>query len=172
MSKPVRSSVKVLLLNQKNELLLMCAHDPKTTAPDGKYHGQFWFTPGGRIEKGESIQEAALRELYEETGITKDEVDLGPVVWYGEFDLILDGILTCLKQTFIVAKTKRNDVSFINLDKWEKDALQKLAWFSFEKIIHSKEIIYPVVLPQYLPDIISGNYPKKPLKIDLAKQPK
>ena len=172
MSKPVRNSVKILLLNQQNELLLMCADDPKTTSSDGKYHGKFWFTTGGEIEEGESIQKAALRELHEETGITKDEVELGPVVWYGEFDLMLNGILTHLKQTFIVAKTKRNNVSFICLDEWEKGALQKLAWFSLEKIKNSKEIIYPIVLSQYLSDIIAGNYPEKPIKINLGKQPK
>ena len=168
---PIRNSVKVLLLNDQNELLLLLVDDPKTITVKGKYHGKFWFPTGGEIKPHESIQEAAFREIYEETGIEKKEINLGPIVWFGEFDLILNGILTHLKQRFIVAKTKQKNVSLSNLTKWEKNVVKKIAWFSLEKIKNSDEIIYPVILPDYLPDILSENYPKKPIEIDLAKQP-
>ncbi len=172
MTLPIRNSVKIILLNDKQELLLICADDPKVTDLDGKYHGRFWFTIGGEIEKGESIKEAALREVFEETGIKSDEIELGPIIWYGEFDLILKERLTHLKQTFLVAKTKQKEVSLTNLDEWEQKAIKKLAWFSFDDIKNSKEVIYPVVLEQHLPQILLGKYPKSPIEIDLAKQPK
>jgi len=171
MSKPIRNSVKVILLNEKNELLLISADDPKTTSVEGKYHGKFWFLVGGEIESDESIEKAAIREILEETGIKEVEIDLGPVVWFGEFDLVLDGILTHLKQTFIVAKTKQNRVSFANLNTWENRSFQALKWFSIDQIKNSKEIIYPVGLSEYLKDIISGKYPQNPIYIDLAKKP-
>lgn len=40
-----------------------------------------WAVPGGKVELGETLREAAVREVREETAI---EVDLGPVVWVGE----------------------------------------------------------------------------------------
>lgn len=168
---PIRNSVKVLLLNEKQEILLMCAEDPKTTTAEGKYHGRFWFPIGGQIEANESIQEAAIREIFEETGIKEKEVELGPIVWFGEFDLVLNGVLTHLKQTFIVAKTKKQNVSLARPDNWEKKCVKEVSWFSLERILSCDEVIYPVLLPEYLPDILSGKYPQKPLEIDLAKQP-
>ncbi|NGX52285.1 MAG: hypothetical protein KR126chlam5_00581 [Candidatus Anoxychlamydiales bacterium] len=172
MIKTIRSSIKVILLNDKDELLLMCADDPKTTSADGKYFGKFWFAVGGEIEQNESIQETAYREVYEETSIKKDEIELGPIVWFGEFDLILNGTLTRLKQRFIVAKTKQINVDLKNLTLLEKKVVKDLAWFSIDEIKNSKEIIYPALLSTYLPDIISGNYPKDPIEIDLSKLPK
>lgn len=171
MNLPVKKSIKVLLLNDKNEILLMCADDPKTVSADGKYYGRFWFPIGGGIEEGESIVDAAIRELYEETGLRKEEFELGPVVWFGEFDLTLVGILTRMKETFIVAKAKRTNVSLTKLDDWEKKVVKGIAWFSLEEIKNSLDVIFPVLLGEYLPDIIAGKYPEKPIEIDLAKQP-
>ena len=54
----------------------------------------------------------------------------------------------------------------------EQAVVKKLAWFSLEDIQNSPEIIYPIVLSDYLPYILAGNYPEKPLEIDLGKQPK
>ena len=171
MVAPIRNSVKVILLNEKNEILLVLADDPKTTSVDGAYHGKFWFLVGGEIEPNESIEKAAIREILEETGIKEEEIDLGPLVWFGEFDLVLDGVLTHLKQTFIVAKTKQTKVSFVNLTTWENRSFQALKWFSIDQIKNSKEIIYPVDLAYYLEDIIAEKYPKKLINIDLDKKP-
>lgn len=166
-----RNSVKVLLLNDAKELLLIYADHPSTTTVDGIYHGPFWLNVGGEIEQGETLQEAAIREVFEETGIRKEQVALGPVVWFGEFDLLLAGRLTRLKPRFIVAKTSETNVSFQNITKAEKTFMKKAAWFSLDQITNSSDIIYPIVLPQYLPDILKGKYPKRPIEIDLSKQP-
>jgi len=39
-----------------------------------------WLTPGGGVRSGESLEQAAVRELAEETGLALTPERLGPVV--------------------------------------------------------------------------------------------
>ena len=77
-----------------------------------------------------------------------------------------------MDQTFLVAKTKKTQVSLTAPDEWEKLSIKKFAWFSLEMIRKSQEVIYSVVVPEYLQDLLAGHYPTDPLKIDLAKKPR
>jgi 8-oxo-dGTP pyrophosphatase MutT (NUDIX family) len=171
-SYPVSESIKIILLNDADELLLMLVDDPKTMSIGGEYKGPFWNLVGGRIEENETVLEAAEREVYEETGIGKKDIQFGPVVWFGEFVLILHGHPTHIYQRFIVARTKQKKLSLANLTQDEPKMLKNLSWFSLGRIINSREIIYPVLLPNYLPDVIAGKYPKEPFEINLAVETK
>jgi 8-oxo-dGTP diphosphatase len=51
-------------------LLVLRARDPERDR---------WSVPGGRVEPGESLTEAAAREAYEETGL---RVAIGPELWH------------------------------------------------------------------------------------------
>ena len=164
---PIHNSVRMLLINTDKEVLLMCADDPKTTDKNGIYRGRFWFTVGGEIEPGESPIETASRELYEETGINPDCVTFGPIVWFGAFEMVLSGILTQLKQQFIVAHTTQKTLTTEHLTEREKEVIEEIRWFSLNQICNCNELIYPPGLKDYLPGILEGNYPEPPLKIDL-----
>lgn len=164
-------SIRIILINKKNEVLLMHAKDPSTTRVDGKYNGDFWFLIGGEQEKGETIEQTAIRELYEETGLKESDFELGQVVWKGEFDLVLSGVKKRMKQKFIVAKTNKNRISLAHLTETEKKVIKEVKWFSLGDIKECKEIIYPILLSKYLPDILKGNFPKDLIDIDPGKNP-
>lgn len=47
-----------------------------TKRPDDKHKGGFWEFPGGKVELDETIEQAMVRELEEEVGITTTEQQL------------------------------------------------------------------------------------------------
>ena len=61
MTYPVRSAVRIVLLNDADELLLMCMDDPTITSINERYGGHFWTLIGGEIEPYETIRDAAER---------------------------------------------------------------------------------------------------------------
>lgn len=45
-----------------------------TTRPSGKAYAGYWEFPGGKLEQGESVQQALRREIQEEIGLNIDTV--------------------------------------------------------------------------------------------------
>lgn len=63
--RPVTLGVRVLVLRGTDEVLLV-----------RHAYRQGWFLPGGGVERGETLQDAAIRELREEAGVAIAEVTL------------------------------------------------------------------------------------------------
>jgi 8-oxo-dGTP pyrophosphatase MutT (NUDIX family) len=63
-ARAARPAARIILLDRQGHVLLF-RFDPPDRPP-------FWCTPGGALDPGESYEEAARRELLEETGIAAD----------------------------------------------------------------------------------------------------
>jgi len=57
-------------------LLQVDGHFLLTSRPEGKVYAGYWEFPGGKLEAGESVEQALRRELQEELGITIDAAQL------------------------------------------------------------------------------------------------
>ena len=64
--------VRVIVLDDDNRILMVRHDHPERTV---------WMVPGGSIEEGESSAQAAVREVFEETGL---EVEIGGLIWHVE----------------------------------------------------------------------------------------
>lgn len=59
--------IKALIQNQKGEILLLKVNKAKLNGTRTAY----WDIPGGRVQRGDTIEATLIREIKEETGIEK-----------------------------------------------------------------------------------------------------
>ncbi|OCH14081.1 8-oxo-dGTP diphosphatase MutT [Aliivibrio sp. 1S128] len=62
--------VAAVILNLKKDKIFI------TKRPDKAHKGGFWEFPGGKVEEGESAEQAIIRELNEEVGILSTELTI------------------------------------------------------------------------------------------------
>jgi bis(5'-nucleosidyl)-tetraphosphatase len=104
-----------------------------------KYGWGHWEFPRGGIEKGESLEETARREIEEETGIKNIEFIEGFKEWIKFFfKLKGDGIMKIA--TFFLAETKTEEIKLSHEHEdhaWLKyeDALDKLTFDNSKKVL-------------------------------------
>jgi 8-oxo-dGTP pyrophosphatase MutT (NUDIX family) len=155
----VRPTVRVVLLDQADRILLM-----RGRLPLGDPLGQrFWFTIGGGIEAGETLAEAAAREIVEETGLA--DAVLGPVLWRDEVVLpVFEGRPQRLQQTYILGRTQGGPVSQTGWLPLERQLADALAWWTLPELEATEETIYPPGLAALLRDLLAGRLHTGPLE--------
>ncbi len=136
MSERERRAAKVLLLNSDDAVLLFRGGDP--ARPDA---GTWWFAPGGGLEDGETHEEAAIREVFEETGYTLDQV--GPVVRWREAHFSFEEVSIKSLEAYFIVRVKRFELTTAGWTDLERDMIVEHRWWTAAEVRATEDIIYP-----------------------------
>jgi 8-oxo-dGTP diphosphatase len=154
-----RLTARVLLLDPDGRILLMKGRLPGR--PDGP---AFWYSIGGGVEDGETLLQAAAREIVEESGLT--DAVLGPTVWRDEVILRdIDHEKRLLKQYYVVARSAGGHPS---RDGWlphEWLLTDDMRWWTLAELQLTEDTVYPAGMAVLLADVLAGRVAPEPLLI-------
>ena len=142
-----KSAGAVIFRRQGNKIYYLLLH----------YEAGHWDFPKGHIEKGETIEETAQREVEEETGIKNIKFVKGFKEWIKYFYKSKNGNVMKIV-TYLLAETKKREVKI----SWEhigfkwlpyKEALEQLTFQNSKEILKKAQ--------QYLTNLFLRNGKKK-----------
>ncbi|WP_132207166.1 NUDIX hydrolase [Kribbella steppae] len=118
-----RTTARVLPVRPDGKVLLLHGWDPlKPQTP-------YWFTIGGGVEAGETIVEAASRELREEVGIHLPIDSLGTPLATNTIEFEWGGCPIIQTQTFFAVAVDGVDVTFANQEQLELETISAHGWW-------------------------------------------
>ncbi|WP_225923387.1 NUDIX hydrolase [Pseudomonas vlassakiae] len=137
-----RLSARILLISERQRLLLF----------NIRYHSGFlagmsyWATPGGKLRDGESFEDAAIRELHEETGVVTPSV--GRCMAQRKFPWQMpDGEQVLAVEHYYVVRVKDELCSRALWSDQEREVVRDVKWWTASELAVSREQIYPHDLP-------------------------
>ncbi|MGO4571539.1 NUDIX hydrolase [Microvirga sp. 2TAF3] len=149
-----RPSARLIVLAPSDRVLLF-----RFVHKRGPLAGQdYWATPGGGVEAGESFVEAAERELFEETGIAAMISE--PHIAERKFILQLsDGEHVMAEERFFLVRAA---IDTLSRDRWTAEEVEVMAdhrWWSVHELAGTTEMVFPEDIARILQELIDTSGP-------------
>jgi putative (di)nucleoside polyphosphate hydrolase len=157
-----RANVGIILANAENRLLL-----------GGRVGARGWQFPQGGMYEGEEPVDAMYRELHEEVGLEKDDVEVLGVTrdWlrYRLPDKFVrrhsQPLCIGQKQRWFILRLRR-DADRVRLDRSEKPEFDRVRWVQFwrpvNEVIYFKRRVYARALHELGPFVYPDGVPRRP----------
>ena len=152
-----RPTARLLVLDPAGRILLFSAADPR---------GTVWFTPGGGVYRGESLEAAAVRELAEETGHVRAEADIGPVVATCAGLWTTSGGLTFFgADAFFGVRVAEPRVDTGGQEALERSVITGHRWWTTGELRATSDRIVPDGLADLVDALLSDGVPAVPVRL-------
>jgi len=149
-----RVSSRVVLIDEASRVLLVSSRDPD----DGVL---VWYVPGGRVEAGEDLRTAAMREIEEEAGITLDDMT-GPI-WERRFPHTFGGRFVDGHEWFFVASVESSQIVDVEETGEGAHFFEGWRWWTVDEIRAYDGIVAPQRLADLLEPVLAGTLPSAPV---------
>ena len=145
-SRAKRPAARLLVTDPQGRLLLF------RFTPDDR--PPFWVTPGGAVDRGETFEQAARRELREETGL---DMEPGPLVTVRHVQfLTLEGIEVDAEERFYAVSVDRAEIETAGHTELEQQVMLSHRWWTPEELALLDEPYYPVDLLDIWRDLLAA----------------
>jgi 8-oxo-dGTP pyrophosphatase MutT (NUDIX family) len=156
-TEPVpRPTARVLLVDEERRLLLFSARDES----DGH---TFWFPAGGGVKEGESFEQAAEREVEEETGLTGLALDAE--VWRRRMIGSINGVTYDFQERFYLARVASFEVTTDGFTESERTSVVGHRWWTLDELASSADRLVPGDLYQRLVALLTEGAPRVPIDL-------
>jgi 8-oxo-dGTP diphosphatase len=134
--RPKRPAARLIVTDAEGRLLLF-RFTPEDRAP-------FWCTPGGAVDEGESFEQAARRELREETGF---EFMPGPCIDVKHVSFTtLEGVEVDAEERYFAVSVPHCEIDTAAHTELEQRVMQSHRWWTPQELQAQEEVWFPADL--------------------------